>query len=221
MILSISILIVIVLLIFLIFFFLSEDSKKDYPKIVFSLLLVLLGFALSLLLDNVKVQKYEKTESELIVTLLRLESSQNHGIITNNLKMIEKNIEFNDSGSFLIAPLWYLESNAWESAKLRNNLFIRNTKDLMQVQNLYTVISTINRLISYREQFILARLNTNERSRILKKFDLKLRQSIEKAKELNDLVKEFLYMLPPHEIKGPMFKFNKGRVVHSEEDKIE
>lgn len=218
MILSILIFAVIVLLIFLVFFFLPKDSKKETFS---SLLLVILGFALALLWDNVKVQKYEKAESELIVNLLRLESSRNHGIITNNLKIINKNIDLNDSASLLMAPLWFLESTAWESAKLRNNLFIRNTMDLMQVQNLYTMIDIINRQISYREQLILARLNANETSKILKILDLNLRQSIEKAKELNDVVNKFLFLLPPHEIKGPEFKRKKGSVIWIEEDKEE
>ncbi len=210
--LSISLVATVILLILIVVFFQSENLKKDSLNILFNLLLVVLGFSLAMLWDNVKSEREEKKEAESIVVLLRLETGRIYGAIENNIKVLNRNINAKDIASAPPSSLSRLESSSWNSAKLRNNLFIKNTGDLIQIENLYTLVSITNEQIVFRENFINANFNTKFYLENLKRIDSDLLRTISHAKKLNEIVQDYLYSIPPEKIEGYSFEMSKGKV---------
>jgi len=210
--LSIYLVVIVILLILVVVFFQSEKLKKDSLNILFNLLLVFLGFSLALLWDNVKSERDEKKEAESIVVLLRLETGRIYGAIENNIKVLNRNINAKDIASAPPSSLSRLESSSWNSAKLRNNIFIKNTGDLIQIENLYTLVSIANEQIIFRENFINANFNTQYYLENLKRIDSELLRTISHTKELNEIVQNYLYAIPPEKIEGYSFEMSKGKV---------
>lgn len=212
MILSISLVAIVILLILIVVFFLSENFKKDALNILFNLLLVVLGFSLAMLWDNVKSEREEKKEAESIVVLLRLETGSIHGAIENNIKMLNININAKDIASIPPPSLCRLKSSTWESAKLRNNIFIKNTGDLIQLENLYTLVTIVNEQIVFRENFINTNFNTKSYLENIKRIDSWLLRTIYQTKKINEIVQDYLYAIPPEKIEGYSFEISNDKV---------
>lgn len=215
-------LLIISLLVIMGVLFLASRDKQDkinYKQVILNVALVLFGFSLAITWDNIREVRIERKERESLVIMLQAELGHIHGAITNNLQTIEANLEALNKGKEIVRPLVLFETTAWESAKLRSNIFIRNTGDLFKIVNLYSAIHIVNEKIRFRENYRMgnqAMSNYNER---LKKIDNDLKQALEKIKGFHVIAQEFLHKEYPIVVKGYSFTLDKGLVKEVEKNK--
>lgn len=144
--------------------------------------------------------------------MLQSELGNIHAEIINNLQTIEANLNALKSGQEVVRPLLILDTNAWESAKLRNNIFIKNTADLFKMVNLYSAVHIINEKIRFRENYRMsnqALSNYNERLKII---DNDIKEAIGQIKGLHTIAQEYLHKTYPLIVKGYSFTSDKGIV---------
>jgi hypothetical protein len=181
------------LIISLLLIWFSIKSKINYKQIIFEVSLVLFGFSLAMVWDNCKTIKVERREKKSLVTMIQFELAQINGAITNNIQTIEANLEAIEKNKEIIRPLMPLNTIAWESAKLRNTIFIENTGDLFKLVNLYTAAHIINEKIRFRENYrLFNQAMPNYRERI-GKIDRDIKQALEKIKGLLTIAQEFIH----------------------------
>jgi hypothetical protein len=198
----------------------SKNSQEiDYREIVIGVALVLIGFSLAMIYDNIKEINIEKKERKSLVTMLQFELANMHATITNNLKIAESNLELLQSGEQNIKPLELIETAAWESAKLRNHIFVKNTGDLFKLANLYSAIHLVNEKIRFRENYRVANQSTVNYTEILRKIDTDIKSALEKTKKFHKLAQDFLYKEYPLIVKGYSFSLDRGEVKKVEKDK--
>lgn len=193
----------------------DRSSKINYRNIVVEITLVLLGFSLALTWDTFKEAKKEKKERESIVFMLQSEMGSIHGAVNSNLETIQANLAAMEKGKETVRPLLLLDTDAWESAKLRNNVFIKNTGDLFKMVNLYSAIHIINEKIRFRENYRVANqalINYIERLKII---DNDIKNAFEKVKGLHVNAQKFLHEEYPMVVTGYSFSLDKGVVKES------
>jgi len=193
-----------------------EETIKNYKTIVIDIVLVLIGFSLAVTWDIIKDTRNEKSERESIVVMLQSELGSIHGEINENLKTLEKNLLELEIGKEVVRPLLVLDTAAWESAKLRNGIFIKNTGDLFKMVNLYAAISIINEKIRFRENYRMtnqAMSNYNERLKII---DDDIKHALENMNEYHKIAQEYLHKAYPLIVKGYNFSLNTGIVKEAE-----
>lgn len=194
-----------------------EETIKNYKTVVIDIVLVLLGFSLAVTWDIIQDTRKEKAERESIVVMLQSELGSIHAEINENLKTLDKNLVELETGKEVVRPLLALDTDAWESAKLRNSIFIKNTGDLFKMVNLYAAIDVINEKIRFRENYRMtnqAMSNYNERLKII---DNDIKQALEKVKEYHRIAQEYLHKAYPLVVKGYSFSLNTGIVQETRE----
>lgn len=187
--------------------------KINYKEVALGVALVLLGFCLAVIWDNIKDIKREKAERESLVIMVQLELANIYGTIDINIKTIQTNLKKLEAKSESVSPLVLFETSAWESAKLRNNVFIKNTGDLLKVVHLYTAIHVINEKVRFRENFRMANQAMPNYTERMKMIDSDISQNLEKAKGLLTSAQDFFDKNYPFLVKGYSFLLDdKGMV---------
>jgi hypothetical protein len=194
----------------------NRSDKNAFLGTLFNLLLVLFGFALATFYDDWKIQRVEKHAAANAVVLLRLETSRIHGAINGNIQRLEDNIEIKNQQLKKFEPLNYLPSSVWNSIKYKHTLFISNTGDLVQIENLYTLIDIVNRKIEFRENFIASNHGSESYKLKLAVIDTTLKHLLEKIQGINDIFQKFIWDEQPYEFKGYKFETAQGKVIKTE-----
>ncbi len=153
-----------------------------------------------------------KTEQKSMVGILQMELAEQHAAISSNLKIIDQNLQALQSGQMVVIPLHVLPVSAWESAKLRNDIFIDTTADFFKMVNLYSAIHIVNEKITFRENYRQANQAISNYSVVLKTIDIELRNSLENLSELHSVAQNFLHKKYPLVVKGDSFSLENGLV---------
>lgn len=196
---------------------LKTHDKITYKDIIINVSLVLLGFSLAIIWNDIQEANIAKKERESLVTMIQLELGCIHGSITHNLKTIEANRKALEEGKgAVLRPLILLEMTAWESAKLRNNVFIKNTGDLLKLAYLYTVIDLTNEKIRFRENYLMSNQAMSNYGKNLRIIDDDIKQILEKTKKFHSIAQEFIHKEYPLVVKGYSFSSESGLIKKNE-----
>ena len=190
----------------------TDKIGFSYKIVICDVVLVLLGFGLGIAWDIIKDYRKEKAERESIVLMLQSELGSMFAAINTDLSVIDKNLLALNNKQEVLQPLLLLETNAWESAKLRNNIFIKNTGDLFKLINLYTTVYIINEKIKFRENY---RVSNGVMPNYIEKLiiiDNDIKQALTKMKSLHEAAQQFLHSEFPLIVKGYGFSLVDGKV---------
>jgi len=191
----------------------SVRISANFKRIALEIFFIILGFSLAVVWDMIRDFRTEQQEIRSITIMLKSELSQTHATIQSNIKTIDANQKILSEGKEVIAPLLLLPSDAWNSAKLRNSLFLKETSDLFCFMNLYTGISIVNSKIINRENYRTANQAMNNYHDRLSKIDLDIKEALEKLSPLLQTAQNTIYRLYVWKVEGGSFQVSEKGVV--------
>ena len=151
-------------------------------------------------------------ELKSTVLTLQTELGTQYLVISANLDVVNSDLSAIDEGKLNVLPLYVLPDSAWETARLRNTIFIDTTADFIKMTNLYIAVEQINTSIRYRENYIESNQNQPHYIEIVKNIDTNLKKYLEHGITLNAQAQAFMRKKYPLELKGRPFKVEEGVV---------
>ncbi|MFA6142530.1 MAG: hypothetical protein WC738_04455 [Candidatus Omnitrophota bacterium] len=190
----------------------EEKVVATLKIVILDIALVILGFSLAVVWDVIKDARQENAERQSIILMLQSELGEMHAGINTNLDTVNANLQALETSKEVVRPLIFLQTSAWESAKIRNNIFIKNTDDLFKLVNLYSAVHVVNEKIRFRDNYRMsnqAMTNYNDRLKII---DSDIKQALEKLREFHSIAQEYIHRDYPMVVKGYSFALDQGRV---------
>lgn len=153
----------------------------------------LLTFVLTVAWDHYKFSRDNKRKDEVVLSVLYEEISINSAIVSNNEKLIERELTILHLEQSLINPLQLLRSKAWDLVIMNLPQVLLNDRDILRkIREIYLIVDEIDETIRSRENYRLANeAMTNFTSR-LKKYDEML---LERGRALSRFIGEIKKIL--------------------------
>ena len=187
-------------------------KKKSFDSRL-QVLLVLVAFALAMGWDLLKDDQKGQEEKAAIVLILKSELAETNAVINFNLKILEDDLKALKEKKEVIPPLVLLSTDAWISARLRNNVFLHNTADLLRFVNLYTMIYMVNEKIRYREQYRIQNQPMSNYHFRLEQIDKDVEQVLQKILPVLINAQQALDRVYKWKVVGPSFHIKNGQVI--------
>ncbi len=189
-----------------------DKEMFDMKRVILDVLLVFLGFSLAVAWDVIKDYRHDSKEKAAIITMLKFELGENHAVIEQNLKIIQTNRKAMGNAQQTMIPLSLLKTDAWDSAKLRNNLFVKNTSDLFKLVNLYTAVHIVNEKIVFRENYRISNQAMSNYNEVMKIIDNSIEEALTKTLPLLENTQNSLDKMHSLKVEGPGFTITNGFV---------
>lgn len=194
----------------------DKESSDIIKRVILDILLVVLGFSLGVVWDMFKDYRKDAKERDAIVTMLKMELAENNGVVNSNLKTIESNRKARENAKRTVTPLQLLKTDTWTGAKLRNNLFIKDTADLMKLVNLYSAINIMNEKIQFRENYRISNQAMTNYDDVLSVIDNDIEAGLKKTLPFLSNAESCLYRMHSLKVRGKSFTIEEGIVKEKE-----